>query len=311
MTQLWEQLIAAFIPPALANDPDTRRLAMIVVGFGLSPALVAPGLSLLYWHSLEPAVAGWAALAILGTVPLCLSVPVVLRWSGSIELTSHVACGYAFALLAVVALLTGARDAPAQYWFPVLPMAVFAVAGKRAGAIWLVLCGLWYVATFSAWEMGVEFHDYVLPGTQPLLWLGCISGLTLLTLTHIVVFERVKDDAVGRLADTNAELLLARDEAQRASQAKSEFLANVSHEVRTPMTAILGLADLLSEAATSHPTPPFWLESLAIVRHNGEHLLAILNDILDLSKVESGHLELEQIEFSLPRLLGEAIGKKI
>src|SRR5690606_8306014 len=79
-----------------------------------------------------------------------------------------------------------------------------------------------------------------------------------------------------------AQLADAREAAEAASQAKTQFLANMSHEIRTPMTAILGYADLL---AAPDQTPAQRAESAAIIRRNGEHLLNVLNDILDVARV--------------------------
>ena len=95
----------------------------------------------------------------------------------------------------------------------------------------------------------------------------------------------------------------AKQQAELASRAKSEFLANMSHEIRTPMNGILGMATLALEAES----PREQRECIEQVRCSAEHLLAILNEILDLSKVEAGRLELECIPFSLSRCLTETI----
>ena len=93
----------------------------------------------------------------------------------------------------------------------------------------------------------------------------------------------------------------ARHLAEQASRAKSDFLANMSHEIRTPMTAILGYADILKR----HLNNPDDLNCVNTIRRNGFYLLDIINDILDLSKIEEGRLEIESVGFSLVELVEE------
>ena len=83
----------------------------------------------------------------------------------------------------------------------------------------------------------------------------------------------------------------AKTEAQDSNKAKSEFIANMSHEIRTPMTAILGYTDLMESADASTEDKN---EYLQIIRENGQHLLVIINDILDISKIEAGKMEVEK-----------------
>lgn len=100
------------------------------------------------------------------------------------------------------------------------------------------------------------------------------------------------------------ELQAAKAEAERANQTKSFFLANMSHEIRTPLGAILGFTDLLKEENLSATEQNQFLETIS---RNGKGLTRIIDDILDLAKVESGKLEVEKIEFSFFDLLHEVL----
>ena len=103
------------------------------------------------------------------------------------------------------------------------------------------------------------------------------------------------------LKKAEANLLHAKKTAEAANRAKSEFLANMSHEIRTPMTAILGFTDILLENVTE----PESIDAARTVKKNGDYLINLINDILDLSKIESEKLEVEKISCSPREIITE------
>jgi signal transduction histidine kinase/CheY-like chemotaxis protein len=115
-----------------------------------------------------------------------------------------------------------------------------------------------------------------------------------------IIFERT-----AALQQREEDLRSSRDRAEAASIAKGEFLANMSHEIRTPMTAILGYTELLCETGDIRLAPQERLDAIRTIQHNSKHLLDIINDILDISKIEAGKMTVDLQECDLVELMEE------
>ncbi len=136
-------------------------------------------------------------------------------------------------------------------------------------------------------------------------WTFLAGGLVLTSLIGLfMLVVTAQNLAVAELVEQRTrELRSANDRAEQSNRSKSEFLANMSHEIRTPMTAILGFADLLRDSLTQ----PDQVEAVQTIHRNGHFLLGLINDILDLSKIESGRVELESLPCSPAQILADVV----
>lgn len=112
--------------------------------------------------------------------------------------------------------------------------------------------------------------------------------------------RRYKDHLEEQVQQRTSELVLARDAAEAANRAKSVFLANMSHELRTPLNAILGFSNIMRKDRSASEAQ---LQSLNIINRSGEHLLKLINDVLEMAKIEAGRVQLENESFDLGNMV--------
>jgi signal transduction histidine kinase/ligand-binding sensor domain-containing protein/CheY-like chemotaxis protein len=165
-------------------------------------------------------------------------------------------------------------------------------------------------------QQGVTLAITVLPPWWATWWLRSIGGLLIMGLVFAAYRSRVKGlqlgaarleaqvaERTGELLNRTRELQIAKDAAEAASRAKTTFLANMSHELRTPLHAILGFSNLLSEGDVS----PKQRSDLGIIKRSGEHLLNLINEVLDVAKIEAGRGELQIAPCRLTSLVNEVM----
>jgi len=147
------------------------------------------------------------------------------------------------------------------------------------------------------YEQGLRWSE-ILP------WAGSGLAAAALVVGVVLVWNRRLQREIRQRRTAEERLAHAKDAAERANRTKSLFLANMSHELRTPLNAILGFSSMLDRDPAATPNQK---QKLAVVNRSGRHLLSMINDILDLSKIEAGRTELEERSCDLVALL-EDIG---
>jgi hypothetical protein len=249
----------------------------------LGSVLLVPPLLVLYWREGLWGAAMSAVLLALAGVPLT----VLLRRGLSISAHSNWSAVASVSTTALTCLAERPVDSSAVVFLAVVPCMAMLVQGARAAWLWFAICLALTVLLVGTWFVDVQ--PGWLPTASPLVRAVRLATLMLSFIGFAAAFDESRRHAL--------------EAERRANEARGRFLANMSHELRTPMNGLLGLSEVLlhSELSTTQR------DQLTVVHHSGQAMLALLNELLDLSKVESGKLTLERVEFDLHELLREQL----
>lgn len=264
--------------PRLREQAELRRSGLVVATaatFSFVFALAQLALSLAHGHFRQALP---VAVFLLGPTA-CLAL---LRSRPTPRAAGHLLLAVCSTLVGIACAGEDGLEAGTLAWFGVICAAGVMSVGLRAGLTWLladtvlvfVLMGLKAHGDITPWL-------HVSPVISVLRGVGLVASFVLLA----ILFDRTRREALA--------------EAQQLAHTKSNLLANVSHELRTPMHGVLGLTDLLLESELSSAQR----EQLELLQRSGRSLVVLLNDLLDMSKVEAGKMGLDPIDFELRGLL--------
>ena len=280
---------------ALSNVTGLARFILICLAVPILSSVWGAGL--LWWSFDAPFAHGLVHWYSASTLGLLITGPSMLIWftpslRDRIDSVPTVPTLILAGGVGLLAFIVTGLDHPAFLFatFPALLMLVWrsGLWGASLGSTIIVAVTLWRALSseYSMPFVAGPSSDLQEQIAALQIYLGALT-LSALPLAVVLTDQRRMSRELERIAD-----------------ARSEFLSAMSHEIRTPMTGVLGMVDLL-EAEQPSERQRLYLKS---IRSSGRHLLSVINDVLDFSRIETGRIELEQIDFSLPLLLEEVQG---
>lgn len=290
LIQQWLPRIAARLPARYQQGkmPYVFFFAMMVIVVLLTYAVISP-----YPHA--------SVTFSLFSAFLLLLVVLVNRGM-SLNLAIHLGTGLGAIMLINGVWIAGGIHSPRLAWLLILPLTPFYVINRRAGVFWLL--------AVMAMQLAMALMNYM--GWVPVFETGIqhvfssLMTYSLVTCVLIVVplmYDHMYRQALDESRSHQRELEARRQELEHTSNMREHFIATVSHELRTPMNAILGFNALLLARVKGKPEAH---KVLNHTRQSADHLMTVINDILDYSQLQTGRLVIQSETFELRSITGYA-----
>ncbi|HJT06148.1 MAG TPA: HAMP domain-containing sensor histidine kinase [Stellaceae bacterium] len=304
-------LLDWFMPPALAASREMQQPArMFLISHLFGPFLGHTITIYLYLLDPHPDYALWVLAA---SITAFWAFPLALRLTGAYTALSLISVQNLIFAVLWGSYHYGGLSSPFLPWFTVVPLLAFFYLGPAAGPRLVVLgmiagnLTLFYLvyANGNAFPEHVPLAALAGIGLMSILCAAVYVSMMALSYAHIVANHSELEREVQDHRATALKLREAMAEAEAANDAKSGFLAKMSHELRTPLNAVIGYSDMLLEGLVSKRGREQQVADLRKINGAGKHLLSLVTDVLDLSKIEAGKMPVFNERFDLDRLVDE------
>lgn len=310
--QVWNKLttiIDWFIPNAAAAERSELNLARNFIFTHIFGPVLSQSISLfLYLSDPNHGIACWTVIT---CVWLFWTLPFVYRWTANLQFSALLSVELLAFTSLFGAFFYGGVSSPFMPWLIISLLLGFFYLSERP----LVVVGLF---TFNILGFCAAYLNWGFPELVPPEQLSIVGWISILSATiymswmaiyysqMIAMRSELEREAV-RHRETAVRLRRAKDMADVANRAKSIFLAKMSHELRTPLNAVIGFSEILLEDVGSNQENHRKKLDLERINAAGKHLLSLVTDVLDLSKIESNFIELKIEQFDLNEMVKEVI----
>ena len=304
-------LLDWFIPPALKADREMVQPArMFLISHLFGPFMA--NTIVIYLYVIDP-MPGTSLAVLAMSLNAFWAFPFALKYLGHYQLLAMLSVENLIFSIFWGCYHYGGVSSPFLPWLLVVPLLAFWYLGPatllRLLALLLIAVNFGFFYLSSA--LGHSFPEHV--PLSALTGIGLISTLCsavyvsmmALSYANTVANQSELEREVQNHRTTAIKLREAKEEAEAANRAKSEFLAKMSHELRTPLNAVIGYSEMLLEDAEIEGSEEQQVEDLRKINGAGKHLLSLVTDVLDLSKIEAGKMELFNERFDLDGLVDE------
>lgn len=314
LTNSLDQAVDWFIPQSIAADRNMRKQARLFLFSHLFGPFVGNTVPLaLYWFDPSPS---WDVAVLALSICGFWAFPFALRAIGRYNTLAMISIQNLMFCILWSCYFYGGVTSPTLPWILTIPLLAFFYIGESASLRYLFLA--MFVANLVVFGLISYFvpaphHDIPPHELQGLGIVSTIAAATYVLMMAIyyarALTSQTELEALMRYQrSTMQDLRIATVEAERAGAAKAEFLANMSHELRTPLNAIIGYSSMLLEDAELSGDDED-VKDLTRTHAAGIHLLRLVNNVLDLSKIEAGHMEIFNSDFSLASVVDVVAGE--
>jgi signal transduction histidine kinase len=307
-TNAIDRLIDWFIPAEMAAEREKRQLArMFLISHICGPFLgnVVPGA--LYFLDPTP---GLPVAVLAASITGFWLFPLLLKLTGRYNLLSFLSVQNLIFCILWSCYFYGGVSSPTLPWVLTIPLLTFCYLGPSPKLRLLAFAqfavnGAAFMEIYHLFETPIDDTPReALQGLGIVSTTACLAYVAMMALYYRRILDsgaELEAEMRGHLA-TAAQLREATAEAERASAAKAEFVASMSHELRTPLNAVIGYSQMLLEEAADEQDEAE-IADLEKIHQAGQHLLRLVNEVLDLSKIEAGKMELAPSEVPVTELL--------